>query len=230
MSKRDQGASLATYTEEGFAPEAVASALCLLGWSPKDDRQVMPLGEIVERFDLPQILRSNARFDMAKVEWMNYEYLRSMDKARYRRFAGETLCRRGIDPSRFDGAYVQAALDTCQEKLRKFAELPAYAGFYFQEQLEYDAEAATKNFVPENRERVAKLRAAYARLASFDAASIEAVLKATAKELGLKVGAVVHPVRVACTGKTVGPSLYHLMEVLGRERVLQRLDAAMTRM
>jgi len=230
MSKRDQGASLTGYMDEGFAPEAVVNYLCLLGWSPKDDRQVMPLGEIVERFDLPQILRANARFDMAKLEWTNYEYLRAMAKPRYRQLAEAALRQGGIDLASFESAYVQAALDTCQDKLRKFTELPAYAGFYFKEDLEFDAEAVTKNFVPENKPRVTKLREAYAQLAGFDAASLETVLKTTAKDFGVKVGVMVHPVRVACTGKSVGPSLYHLMEVLGRERVLKRLDAALARM
>lgn len=230
MSKRDQGASLAAYMDEGFAPEAVVNYLCLLGWSPKDDRQVMPLGEIIARFDLLQILRANARFDMAKLEWMNYEYLRTMDKARYRQLAGAALRKAGIDTAKFAEGYVQTALDTCQEKLRKFSDLPAYGGFYFSEPVEFDTEAAAKNFVPENKSRVARLREVYAQLAGFDAAALEAALKATATELGIKVGTLVHPVRVACTGKTVGPSLYHLMAVLGRERVLQRLDAALARM
>jgi glutamyl/glutaminyl-tRNA synthetase len=216
--------------EEGFAPEAVVNYLCLLGWSPKDDRQVMPLEEIIGRFDLPQILRANARFDMAKLEWMNFEYLRTMDKARYRGFAGEALRQAGIDTGALDSAYVQAALDTCQEKLRKFTELPGYGGFYFTEEFDYDPDAAAKHFTAGNRPHVQKLRDAFAALATFDAASLETALKGVATELGVKVGAVVHPVRLACTGKPVGPSLYHLMEVLGRERVLQRLDKALARM
>lgn len=230
MSKRDQGASLTSYMDEGFAPEAVVNYLCLLGWSPKDDRQILPLPVIIERFDVPQILRANARFDMAKLEWTNYEYLRTMAKPRYRQLAEAALSRVGIDTAKWDAGYVQAALDTCQEKLRKFTDLPAYAGFYFTEDVEFDAAAAAQNFIPDNKPRVAKLRDAYAQLPAFDAASLETVLKATAKEFGIKVGVLVHPVRVACTGKSVGPSLYHLMEVLGRDRVLRRMDAALARM
>src|SRR5436190_23936229 len=83
MSKRDQGASLSSYMQEGYAPEAVVNYLCLLGLSPKDNREKMSLQDVIERFDLPQILRHNARFDMKKLQWLNGEYIRSMEKERY---------------------------------------------------------------------------------------------------------------------------------------------------
>src|SRR5258707_9987078 len=78
MSKRDKGASLMTYLDEGYAPEAVANYLCLLGWSPKNNREKVPIAEVVGLFDLPQILRSNARFDISKLHWLNGEHIRSM--------------------------------------------------------------------------------------------------------------------------------------------------------
>src|SRR5215471_12116543 len=80
MSKRDKGASLTSYMDEGYAPEAVANYLCLLGWSPKGNREKIPLAEVVKLFDLPQVLRHNARFDMAKLIWLNGEYVREMSE------------------------------------------------------------------------------------------------------------------------------------------------------
>ena len=88
MSKRDQGASLTTYMEEGYAPEAVVNYLCLLGWSPKNNREKMPIAEVVEAFDLPQILRHNARFDLTKLTWLGGEYLREMDDERFYELVG----------------------------------------------------------------------------------------------------------------------------------------------
>src|SRR5882672_882040 len=83
MSKRDKGASLTTYIDEGYAPEAVANYLCLLGWSPKDNREKVTMKEVVELFDLPQILRHNARFDLDKLHWLHGEYIRLMSNERY---------------------------------------------------------------------------------------------------------------------------------------------------
>jgi glutamyl-tRNA synthetase len=227
MSKRDQGASLATYLEEGYVPEAVVNYLVLLGWSPKENRELMSLAELVERFDLPQVLRHNARFDMAKLQWMNAEYMRALSADRFYELAVHTLAKAGLDTNRFPLAYVKAALDTCQGKLRTFAELPAYAGFYFSDVAAYDPAAAARDFAPESRARLQRLRSAFAQVESFQAGPLEVCLKQTAGELGVKAGVLVHPTRLACTGKPAGPSLYHLMEVLGKDTVLARLDRAL---
>ncbi|MEO8426909.1 MAG: glutamate--tRNA ligase family protein [Verrucomicrobiota bacterium] len=227
MSKRDQGASLTTYMDEGYAPEAIVNYLCLLGWSPKENREKLPLKEVIELFDLPQILRHNARFDIDKLNWLNGEYVRELPDERFYELSVHALSRAGIDTNKFPLPFVKAALDTCKGKIKLFSELAGYAGFYFKEEVDYDAEAAGKDFVPETRPRLSALRDAFAKLTSFDAASIETALKGTAAALKVKAGALVHPCRLACTGKTAGPSLYHLLEVLGKERVLLRLDRAL---
>ncbi|MBI5800459.1 MAG: glutamate--tRNA ligase, partial [Verrucomicrobia bacterium] len=226
MSKRDDGAALTYYTENGYAPEAVLNYLCLLGWSPKDGREVIPVKELIANFDLPQILRHNARFDHEKLKWMNGEYLRAMAPDRFYELSVHTLARAGVDTNQFPTAYVKAALDTCMGKLRILTELPGYGGFYFTDKLELDADAKAA-LTPEARERLQKLRDAYAGLAEFTASNLEATLKETAKTLGVKNGVLVHPARIACTGKPSGPSLYHLLEVLGKDRVLARMSAAM---
>jgi glutamyl-tRNA synthetase len=216
--------------EQGYAPEAVLNYLCLLGWSPKNNREKMPLAEIIELFDLPQILRHNARFDLEKLNWLNGEYLREMSDDRFHELAVHALARAGIDTNQYPLGFVKAALDTCKGKVKTFGDLPAYAGFYFREDVVYDAEAVKKDFIPENKPRVGQLRDAFAKLDSFDADTIGATLAATAKELGVKTGVLVHPTRLACTGHTAGPSLYHLIEVIGKEKTLQRLDQALARM
>ena len=227
MSKRDTGASLSTYMQDGFVPEAVVNYLCLLGWSPKDDSQVMPVAEIISRFDVPQILRANARFDFEKMQWMNYEHLRRLPAARLRELAAPQFRKAGVDFAAFAPSYVEAALLTAQEKVRQVTGLPAFCDFYFVDEVSYEPEAAAAALVPKNRPAMETLRAA---LTAFDAAGLEAALKATAVQLGVKPRDLVQPVRVACTGKMVGPSLYHLMEVLGRDRTLRRLDRALERM
>lgn len=230
MSKRDTGASLAHYTENGYAPEAVLNYLCLLGWSPKNNREKMAMSEVVELFDLPQILRHNAKFDLEKLNWLNGEYLRDIADDRFRELGVHALAKAGVDTNNYPVDYVKAALDTCKGKVKTFGELPSYAGFYFKDEVVYDAEAVKKDFVPENQPRIAKLREAFANLGSFDADSVGAALAATAKELGVKNGVLVHPARLACTGNTSGPSLYHLIAIIGKEKTLHRLDAALQRM
>ncbi len=227
MSKRDVGASLSTYLEDGYTPEAVLNYLCLLGWSPKDNREILSRKELLDLFDLPQVLRHNARFDLTKLQWMNAEYMRGLNDERFYELGVHALTKAGYPTQAYPVAYVKAALDTCKGKLKVFADLPPYAGFYFTDEVPLDPEAARREFTPENRTRLARLRDCFAGPGAFEAARLEAALKHLAGELGVKPGLLVHPARLACTGKPVGPSLYHLLEVLGRERVLARMDGVL---
>src|SRR5205809_507584 len=116
MSKRDQGASLITYIENGYLPEAVRNYLCLLGWSPKDDREKLDLAEVVQLFDLAKVHRKNAAFDLEKCTWLNGEYLRELSDERFREMGRQALERAEFDLSKFSADYVRAALDTCKGK------------------------------------------------------------------------------------------------------------------
>jgi glutamyl-tRNA synthetase len=227
MSKRDQGALMTAYLDGGYLPEAVLNYLCLLGWSPKGNREKMPLQEIIELFDLPQVLRHNSRFDATKLLWLNGEYVRELSDDRFYELSVHALAKAGLDTNKFPVDYVKAALDTCKGKFKLFVDLPAYAGFYFTDDIQYDGEAQKKDFVAENKPRLQKLRDAFAAAPGFDPSILETTLKSTAAELGVKAGALVHPARLACTGNPAGPSLYHLLAILGKERVLQRLDRAL---
>jgi glutamyl-tRNA synthetase len=123
--------------------------------------------------------------------------------------------------------YVSAALQTCKGKINTFDELPAYCGFYFTDDFNYDPQSAARQFTPENKPRLSAVRDALRLVEKFDVAGIEGALKITAATLNVKLGAIVHPTRLAATGSTVGPSLYHLLEVLGKQKVLARIDRAL---
>jgi glutamyl-tRNA synthetase len=135
----------------------------------------------------------------------------------------------GVKLDDFSEHYVRAALQTCKGKINTFHELPAYCGFYFTDDFDYDSKNAEKHFTPENKPRLKAVRDSFNSLEKFDVTEIEAALKSTAATLGVKLGGIVHPTRLAVTGSAVGPSLYHLLEVLGREKVLARVDRALAR-
>jgi glutamyl-tRNA synthetase len=227
MSKRDQGASVEYYIKRGYLPEAVRNYLCLLGWSPKDNREKIPIDEIVQLFDLKHLVRSNATFDPDKLHWLNGEYARALDDTEFEARGVAALKDAGVDLGRFPEDYVRGALQTCKGKINVFDELPGYAGFYFRDEIPYNPEGVAKHFTAENKPRLQKVRDTFAALTTFDAAAIETALKGAAGEIGVKVGALVHPTRLAVTGSNAGPSLYHLLEVLGKEKVLARIDKAL---
>ncbi|MBI2925284.1 MAG: glutamate--tRNA ligase [Verrucomicrobia bacterium] len=229
MSKRDEGASLSTYQEGFFLPEAVLNYLCLLGWSPKTGAEVIPIEEVIARFDLGHVLRHNARFDMAKLQWLNSEHLRTASRERFESLVLRELAKAGVATEGYSREYVTAALATYRDKHQQLIDNLGAARFYFVERVEYDPVAAQKHLTRDVLPSLERLRTAFSRLEHFNAAALESGLKATATELQIKSVMLIHPVRVACTGQTIGPSLYHLMEVLGKQRVLRRLDEAARR-
>ena len=230
MSKRDTGASMETYMDGGYLPSAVINYLSLLGWSPKDDTEVMPVAELIERFDLSGVQRANARFDMVKLDWQNYEHIRAMPEEDFKDRALEQLKSANINTSDFKNSYIEAAVATCTDKIKNLNDFAAYIGFYFQQEVSFDQDSAEKALTPDNKPYLSALREAYADLAQFDADSLQEALKATAVSCKVKNKLLVMPARVACTGSKVGPSLYHLFEVLGQTEVLKRFDAALARM
>ena len=227
MSKRDQGASVDYYIKRGYRPEAVRNYLSLLGWSPKDNREKMSIEEITKIFDLNNVVRSHATFDSDKLHWLNGEYARELSEDEFHDLAVSALKSADVKIEKFPENYIRDALQTCKGKINTFDELPAYAVFYFTDDLTYDPAGVAKHFIAENKPRLEAVRDALAMLQNFNAGELETTLKATAANLGVKVGALVHPTRLAATGSSVGPSLYHLLEILGKEKVLARVDRAL---
>ncbi len=229
MSKRDEGAHVEYYIKRGYLSAAVRNYLCLLGWSPKDNREKMDIEEIMRIFDLNHVGRSHATFDPDKLHWLNGEYARELSDAEFYKLGVAKLNSSGVNIDSYPDEYVRAALQTCKGKINTFDELPVYCGFYFTDNFDYNPESVAKHFTAENKPRLKAVRDAFGALEKFDATEIEAALKTTAANLGVKVGAIVHPTRLAVTGSNVGPSLYHLLEVLGKEKALARIDRALRR-
>ncbi|GAB4242534.1 MAG: glutamate--tRNA ligase [Candidatus Methylacidiphilales bacterium] len=225
MSKRDEGASIGEYIAGGYLPKAVRNYLCLLGWSPKDNREILPIEEVIAKFDLPQIKRSNARFDLNKLFWVNGEYWKEMSDADYLAFARNLMVAHGQDPASVDSAYLDAALRLIREKIKIGRDVPEWMAPFLNETFPYDEVAVTKVFRTQGaRERLQAIRQAMAEVPEWTASACEKALHALAQSLGVKTAALVHPCRLGVSGQPVGPSLYPMLEVMGRERVLARLD------
>ena len=231
MSKSDKGAALHEYMNAGYAPEAVRNFLTLLGWNPKTDVELFSLEETIAKFDLPQVQRHNARFDHEKLHWMQGQYMMKLPPERYVELGRPFVAAAGLLEGQPED-YVRRVLAIMQGKPKLFSELPEWTVFFFRDDFPLDAEAVAKTFAgqPQNFELLDKLRAAYAALGEWTHPALDTGLRELAKSLGVKPAALIHPCRVAVSGKAIGPSLFHMLEVLGRDRVLSRLDAARQRL
>jgi glutamyl-tRNA synthetase len=226
MSKRDQGALIEDYRKRGFVPEALVNFLCLLGWSPKEDREKLPIGEIIRLFDLPGINQSNARFDEKKLAHMNMVYLHEMEPDRCFTFARDYL----FSTPFFAWAaakedYLRDVILLCQPKIRALEDLPGFIGYFFGEEFEIDAKAREKVFAKGDPN--ARLRELLAEFPSADFSSdaaLEALVQGMAARHSVGTGDYIHPARLAVSGTGVGPSFYGLLRVLGRERVSSRIE------
>ena len=228
MSKRDVGASIADYEAQGYLPEAVRNYLCLLGWSPKDNREVISIEEVIAKFDLPQVNRSNAHFDIDKLFWINGEYMRATTLEAIEPMARSILQKQGVNLDGQDPAYFREALSIVKEKIKLGRELPEWMSYFFTDEFPYDEPAVKKVFTAEGVANIKRLRERLLAIdpAKFTSAELENEFKSLAATTGQKVGALIHPARLAVSGRPVGPSLYHLLEVLGKDRVLARMERA----
>ena len=223
MSKRDEGARVATYIEQGYAPEAVRNYLCLLGWSPKDNREKIDIDEVVKLFELEKINRRNAAFDLDKCFWLNGQYIAQMSVDRFVELTRPFLEKADIDVP--DKGYLRAVLAIVKEKVKLLSDVPEWTRYFFTDQYEFDPAAVEKVFgKPESAERLIALRDEFAKIENWTVEKIESTLKTLSQKLGCKTGDLVHPARVGVSGRSVGPSLYHMLEVMGKERVLARFD------
>ena len=225
MSKRDEGSSITSYIEQGYAPEGVRNYLCLLGWSPKDNREKIEIEEVIKLFDLATINRRNAAFDLDKCNWLNGQYVLQMPLGRFWELSEPFVRKAGIPIS--DQRYLFKVLEIIKEKIKFFRDVPDWIGYFFTEKYAFDPDAVAKTLrSPEALGRLRRLRERYAAQEDWSAAGLEAALKELGAEIGCKTGDLVHPARVAVSGRSVGPSLYHMLEVMGQARALQRMDRA----
>jgi glutamyl-tRNA synthetase len=228
MSKRDEGASVGSYIEQGYAPEAVRNYLCLLGWSPKDNREMIPVEEVIALFDLSKINRRNAAFDLNKCLWLNGQYMRQMSLERFSELSLPFLVAANIETP--DKSYLLQVLALVRERVKLFREVPEWVDYFFTDDYPYDRAAVAKALgKPGALDRLAQLAEAFRQIPDWSADALEAGLKSVATNAGLKTGEFIHPARVAVSGRAIGPSLYHMLEVLGRDRVLSRLERTIRR-
>jgi glutamyl-tRNA synthetase len=216
LSKRHGATSVEEFRAQGYIPEALVNFLALLGWSYDDRTTVMSREELVERFALGRVGASPAVFDFKKLEWLNGVYLRALPPEEYGDRLVAYLREQGYD---WDEELVRRAAPLVQEKIATLGEFPSFAGFLFAP-VEADPEQLGDGTV---------LRAAAKALAAvepFEAARIEAALRALAERLGLKPREAFQPIRLAVTGSSVSPGLFESLELLGKEETLARIEGS----
>ncbi len=221
-SKRDGDAFVGDFREKGFSADALFNYLALLGWSPGDDREVMSREEMIEAFTLERCQSSPAQFDMKKLTWMNGEYLQQLPADAFEALALDELAKAGIEA---DAAYKKSVIALIRERVKNVTEIAPMTGCFFSDEYEYDEKGVRKKLQKDGvADTLAQVKSILGSLEVFDEASTDKALHGFVEESGLGFGAVMAPVRLAVSGMQSGPELFPMLGVLGRERVLKRID------
>jgi len=217
LSKRHGAASVEEWRDAGILPEALVNFLALLGWSPGEDREILSMPEMVREFSLDRVGASPSVFDPDKLLWMNARYLQAMP-------GSEVLDRvRSFDSALPAEPIARAAVELHRERSRTLLEMAQALSGYARDPEDYDPAGLKKNVGPETASRLEELARRFGGLPVFEKEPLEIALRAFAEESEVSAGKLIHPVRLAVTGTTVGAPLFDVLELLGRETTLRRM-------
>jgi glutamyl-tRNA synthetase len=227
LSKRHGATSVGEYEKQGYLPEAMVNFLALLGWSPGGDQEVFTRQELIDRFALEGISGGNAVFNPEKLDWFNQQHIMRLPAAEILRrirpdLEGLSWWSDGLTTTRAE--WISRVIELIKPRAKKLSDIAPQMRAFLSDELVFD-EAAVKKHLgdPSVLGHLEAWRAVLATLEPFDAAALEAALRALAESLGIKPGVLIHATRVAVTGQGNSPGLFEVLELVGRERVIARI-------
>jgi glutamyl-tRNA synthetase len=225
LSKRHGATAVGEYITKGFLPEALFNFLARLGWSPGDDREILSKDELIKLFDLSGISQSGAVFDEKKLEWMNGQYI-SMAPALVENAFISSGVLTAAELQR-DRDYFRRVIELLKPKVKLIPDFVNFGTYFFRDPEQYEEAARLKHWKdPKTAEYLEKLAARLTGLTNFLPPDIEEALRRLAEELGMTASKLIHPTRLAISGFSVGPGLFEMMALLGKDRVVARLQKA----
>lgn len=239
LSKRHGATAVGDYAQEGILPEAMVNFLALLGWNPGDEREVMDAEELIASFSMDRVQKKSAVFDTEKLSWFNGQYVAARPAAELEPLVIDRLVARDFGPAAWDDRAPTSGsdrfhrlLDLLKVRARTVDDLATQAIPFLIDELEYDASAVAKHWERDPEAAVERLEALTAALGEgeWEEVALETRLRGCAEGLGVGAGKVIHPLRVALTGRATSPGIFEVLELLGRERSEQRIARGLARL
>ncbi len=223
LSKRHGATSVTAYRDAGYLPQAMVNYLVRLGWSYGDE-EIFSLEDLIDKFSLERVNKAAAIFDEQKLLWLNAHYIKTGQAKELSPLLVPFFEEMGYTVD--DLNWLSEAVMTLQPRSRTLAEMAKGAEFYLKPEIDYDPKAADKFLTPDKLESFELLKSKLSSLSGFDEQSVIEVFDYVMAQKGLKLKDLAQPLRVAMTGSKVSPGIYEMMTVLGKDRVLNRIDAA----
>ncbi len=224
LSKRTGATAISDYRKMGYLAPALVNYLLLLSWAPGENREIIAIDEATKLFDIKNVNKTAATFDLDKLNWINNQYLKKADSQKLTDAIIPLLIEKEyIQKDNFDRDYVLSLVKVFQPRLSTLNDFPDWADFFFAKELKIDP-AAEKKFLNQDLSREFKLFIERLEaLDKFEVVAIETTFRNLVQELGIEAKALIHPIRVALTGKTIGPGLFEVIYYLGKKRTQERL-------
>ncbi|HQP09803.1 MAG TPA: glutamate--tRNA ligase [Candidatus Omnitrophota bacterium] len=226
LSKRTGAVAVSDYRKQGFLPEAIMNYLMLLGWSPGGDQEMISMASAIKKFSIKKINKAAAAFSMDKLKWLNNQYIRQADTNRLVDLMVPFLKEKKYIQENFDRQAIKNSVDLFKGRMDTFLDFLDRADFAFIDDFKRDAEAVAKHLSVKRTKEFSVLAERFGRTEPFDVSSTEKAFRDVVAELKLEASDLVHPVRVALTGRAVGPSLFETIALLGKEKTVERLKKA----
>lgn len=229
LSKRHGATSVEEFRSQGYLAEAIVNYLTLLGWGPGDERELFTLNETVDLFELEQMSKKAAIYDTKKLTWMNGQYLSELPLEKILPEAKAFFIKDGLVTEDWFTAheeYFAKLVDVVRVRVKTLQEVADASTYFFKDITEYDAKGVAKHFKPESVAILEQCIAAIEADDVYDLATTEAAYNKIAADNDLSLGKVIHPTRLALTGRTVSPGMFDVMVLLGKEKTLDRLHKA----
>ena len=225
LSKRHGATSIMEYKKEGYLSDALMNFLALIGWSPGDDREILSKQELIKEFTLKKVNKTSAVFGIDKLNWLNGQYIKERDSNDLLEKLLPLLKEKNIIGEDFDREKLLNLVELYKVRMKTLADFTKHITIFYSDEIHFDEKAVEKHLKKEGaRELLTKWRERLSDLGSFDKNSLEENCRSLAEELGVKPAKLIHPTRVAISGRTTGAGLFEMMEVIGKDTVLKRLD------
>jgi len=224
MSKRHGATSIADYQKEGYLKEALVNYISLLGWSPGDNREIMSQDEMIKSFSIERVGKTGAVFDVEKLNWVNSEYIMSSQIKKLLPLIKDQLDAEGFDTAKIPDDYLIKAIGLYQIRIKTFKEFILLADYLFTEDFSWE-EKGKKKYLEnsKNKENILIFADRLEKLEDFSPQAIEEVCRKIIDERKLKASGIIHPTRVAISGKTRGAGLFETIELLGKKKTIARI-------
>jgi glutamyl-tRNA synthetase len=230
LSKRQGDVAVEDFRSKGYFKDAIVNFVAFLGWNPGDEREIFSLEELVREFSLERVGKSGAVFNVEKLNWLNFEYLKRMPESEVLGLLKAHLAQTSYAAQGFGDSFLLSVIRAMRERATFIKDLVEKSPYFFERPTQYDLDVVKKRWKPETGNQMKRLLEEFAQLQNPGKEQFESALHKAAESLQIKNSELIHPLRLAVSGVGAGPGLYDILAIIGKEETIQRINAAIEKL